>query len=53
MVAVARLFRDVLDGRTAAGEARNRLAEMVGAAPLSNGFYQGREGVALVGMETD
>lgn len=51
MVAVARLYRDVLDGRLAAREARARLAEMIGEAPLSNGFYQGREGAALVAAD--
>ena len=53
MVAVARLYRALLDGTLSAAEARARLAEMVGAAPLSNGFYQGREGAAMVLGEMD
>jgi len=46
MVAVAEVFREVLDGHegTAAGSAR--LAGLVGVAPFSNGYYHGREGVA-------
>ena len=53
MVAVARLYRALLDGTLSAAEARARLAEMVGTAPLSNGFYQGREGAAMVLGEMD
>lgn len=49
MVAVAQLYRDLLDSVISAAEAQARLAEMVGEAPLSNGFYQGREGAAMVG----
>lgn len=48
MVAVARLYRDVLDGRAAPAEAQAALAAMVGEAGLANGFYRGKEGVALV-----
>lgn len=48
MVAVARLYRDLLDSRITTAEAQAKLAEMVGEAPLSNGFYQGREGAAMV-----
>lgn len=48
MVAVARLYRDLADGRRSAAEVAPVLAAMVGDPGLSNGFYQGREGVASV-----
>lgn len=48
MVAVAQLFRDVLDGRIDAGEAMQRLTGVVGAVPLVNGYMHGREGLAWV-----
>lgn len=48
MVAVARVFRDVLDGRREAEWGDARLTELVDVAPFSNGFYHGREGAALV-----
>lgn len=44
MVAVAQIFRDRLDGRVPAGEADMRLADLVGHAGLSNGFYHGAAG---------
>ena len=44
MVAVARVFRDVLDGGEGAEAATARLAGLAGAVPFSNGFYHGREG---------
>jgi collagenase-like PrtC family protease len=44
MVAVAQVFRDVLDGRVATGEADARLAMLSGDAGLSNGFYHGTAG---------
>ncbi|WP_245890269.1 ubiquinone anaerobic biosynthesis protein UbiV [Celeribacter persicus] len=44
MVAVAQVFRDVLDGRVATGEADSRLATLSGDAGLSNGFYHGTAG---------
>lgn len=44
MVAVARLFRDVLDGRRAAGGAGDELAALGIAAPFSNGFWHGKAG---------
>ncbi len=47
MVAVAQIFRDVLDGRTAAAEAWQSLAAAADFAPFSNGFYHGEEGVSL------
>jgi collagenase-like PrtC family protease len=48
MVAVAEVFRTVLDGKQGADEGRRRLRTLAGFAPFSNGFYHGREGVALV-----
>ncbi len=48
MVAVATLFRAVLDGREDAASASARLAESVAWAPFAQGFYHGREGVAAV-----
>ena len=48
MVAVARAFRGVLDGREEAAAARARLARLANVAPFSNGFYHGREGAAFV-----
>lgn len=47
MVAVARLFRDLSDGRTEAPEAMARLAELAPELPFANGFFFGREGRAL------
>lgn len=44
MVAVAQVFRDVLDRRVATGEADFRLATLSGDAGLSNGFYHGTAG---------
>lgn len=44
MVAVAQVFRDVLDGRVPTGEADARLATLSGDAGLSNGFYHGTAG---------
>jgi collagenase-like PrtC family protease len=45
MVAVAGTFRELLDGGTDAEEAEARLQDLFPAAPLSNGFLFGREGV--------
>jgi collagenase-like PrtC family protease len=47
MVAVARIFRDVLDGRETAAAASEDLARLVDHAPFANGFFHGREGAAL------
>lgn len=44
MVAVAQVFRDVLDGLVPAGEADSRLVTLSGDAGLSNGFYHGTAG---------
>jgi collagenase-like PrtC family protease len=49
MVAVARVFRDVLDGRSDGDAATARLAALVGPdMPFANGFARAREGRALV-----
>lgn len=44
MVAVARLFRDRLDGRLDAAEAQARLAALRPDATFANGFWHGRPG---------
>ena len=51
MVTVARLYRDLLDGRIDAETARAGLAGLVGAAGLANGFYHGREGAGWQAAE--
>jgi len=48
MVAVARIFRDVLDGREDAEAGQRRLAEVYPGVPFSNGFIHGAAGVSLV-----
>ncbi len=48
MVAVAQVFRDVLDGRLEAGGADSRLAGIYPGAPFSNGFLHGANGAARV-----
>ena len=48
MVAVARIFRAVLDGRIDGAEADARLAELAPFASVVNGFFHGREGAAQV-----
>lgn len=48
MVAVARIHDDVLADRTDADEGIARLRAVYPAAPLSNGFHEGREGAAWV-----
>ncbi|HJN60794.1 MAG TPA: U32 family peptidase [Alphaproteobacteria bacterium] len=48
MVAVAQIFRDLLDGRKAVDEAWRGLADIADLAPFSNGFYHDGEGAALV-----
>ncbi|SDH80778.1 ubiquinone anaerobic biosynthesis protein UbiV [Bosea robiniae] len=44
MVAVARLFRDVVDERIDPGEAERRLGEIYPDVPFSNGFLYGAPG---------
>jgi len=48
MIAVARLFRAVLDGEMEAEAAEEKLAELVPAMPFANGFYYGEEGMAFL-----
>jgi len=52
MVAVARVFRDLLDGRRQPREVRESLAGLAGGTPFSNGFYYGVEGIAFRGPES-
>lgn len=51
MVAVARQFRDVLDGHTDAGAAERHLAEITGGVRFVNGFYHEREGAEQVAAQ--
>lgn len=44
MVAVAALFRDVLDGTRAPGAAETMLRELCDGVPFSNGFFYGQAG---------
>jgi O2-independent ubiquinone biosynthesis protein UbiV len=48
MVAVARLYDEVLQGRVDAEDGLVRLRQIYPAAPLSNGFHHGQEGAAWV-----
>lgn len=48
MVAVAGLFRDVLDGRKDSAEADAELAALTGGADFSNGFYHATSGAAFI-----
>lgn len=48
-LAVANLYRRVLDGRLEAADARAQLAALAPAAPLANGFYHRRAGREWVG----
>jgi collagenase-like PrtC family protease len=48
MVAVAEIYRDVLDGKRAADDGCQALEALAGFAPFSNGFYHGAEGAALL-----
>ena len=49
MVAVARVFRDVLDGRLDAAAAMQGVTTLANEVPLVNGYMHGREGLAWVG----
>ncbi|GAB6052950.1 U32 family peptidase [Magnetospira thiophila] len=49
MVAVARQFRDLLDGRTDPARAVAQLEVLSDGLPFSNGYYHGTDGVAAVG----
>jgi O2-independent ubiquinone biosynthesis protein UbiV len=46
MVAAARIFRDVLDGRLAAGTADERLGRLAPHASFANGYLDGLPGIA-------
>jgi collagenase-like PrtC family protease len=48
MVAVARAFRDVLDGRLEVGDGLETLARVVAPARFLNGFLHGRPGVEWI-----
>lgn len=48
MVAVARIFRDVMDGRMEAGAGSAALETVFPGVPFSNGFLHGRPGVEYV-----
>ncbi len=48
MVAVARVWRDLLDGRIAGEEAHARIRAIAGGVPLANGFFHGGIGRAEV-----
>jgi collagenase-like PrtC family protease len=51
MVAVARAFRDVLDGQIAADVGWRRLGELAPHLPFANGFLHGIAGASLVAAE--
>ena len=48
MVAVAEIFRKVLDGETSPDDGRQRLTELAEFAPFANGFYHGTEGAIFM-----
>jgi collagenase-like PrtC family protease len=48
MVAVAKLYQSVLEGRLGSEEAIDRLQAIYPAAPFSNGFYHQKEGAAWI-----
>lgn len=47
MVGVARVFRDVVDGRRDAEEGRRALAQLYPDVPFANGFFHGQPGARL------
>ncbi len=49
MVAVSEIFRAVLDGRSTARRANEKLAALDIPAPFANGFWHGQAGYRLVG----
>lgn len=53
MVAVARVYRDLLDGRLETDAAERRLAELAPFAPPANGFWHGTEGARQVAVARD
>ncbi|MFB9149898.1 ubiquinone anaerobic biosynthesis protein UbiV [Roseovarius ramblicola] len=50
MVAVAGVFRDMLDGGLPVGEADHRLEKLCGDVTLSNGFFHGAAGYRRIAM---
>lgn len=48
MVGIAKLFRAVLDGEVEVEDADTGIRSLAHGAPMSNGFYYGREGAAFV-----
>ncbi len=48
MVAVSKAYRDFFDGRIEADSLRKKLKSLKESASFINGFYHGREGLALV-----
>lgn len=52
MAAVARLFRDVLDGGRDPADATAQLGELVPGMPFCDGYYHGREGLAWAAAAT-
>ena len=44
MIAVATIYRDLMDGNAKIGEVDGKLAELSGDVPFSNGFFYGLEG---------
>jgi collagenase-like PrtC family protease len=48
MVAVAKLYQSVMEGRLGSEEAIDRLQGIYPAAPFSNGFYHQKEGAAWI-----
>jgi len=51
MVAVAHLYRDLLDGRITPESLRKGLESLRESASFINGFYHGREGLVYVAMQ--
>jgi len=50
MVAVATVYRDLLEGRSAADEAERRLAALAPVAPPANGFWHGAEAARQIAV---
>jgi collagenase-like PrtC family protease len=51
MVAVAQVFRDVLDSNVTAREGLDKLEHLAGDMPFANGYYHDKEGGAMVAAE--
>jgi len=52
MVAVAHIFRDALDNKTALGESFEKVSALGIPAPFSNGFWHGKSGHQWIGAAT-